>query len=184
MLRAFRHRIDETRSRLLDLDALEATLQRLVADGDLSEQRAGSLRAALPDQIDGSRYVLGHLGAHLAIGAVFAFDAVPLPLGTIARACWVAGSRAVETLRGNRARAKIHSAGVFLIAAIPWVGYAAYLLPLRQRSAEVAFVLANHTWLARTGRTYERFLLQRRAPLRRLGRWLVPAPAPSGGDAA
>lgn len=168
--------IDAAEASLVDADELERTLARLVADGSLDAAAADALRAALPDQIDGSRYVLRHLGAHLAIGVVFAFDLVPLPLGTIARVAWVAGSRVTETIRGRRDRTRVHSAGVMLLAAVPWLGYAAYLLPLRRESAELAFVLANQTWLARTGRSYEQFLVQARRPLARFGRWLVPLP--------
>lgn len=61
--------------------------------------------------------------------------------------------------------------------AIPWFGYGAYLLPLRRRSAELAFVLANHSWLARTGPTYEAFPGGSTRSLRRAGRWLVTLPA-------
>jgi hypothetical protein len=168
--------IDDARSRLVDLDSRAGTLRRLLADGEITEHQVAFLRSTLPAQLDGSRYVLGHLGAHLAIGAVFAFDLVPLPLGTIARVSWVAGSRGVESVRGNRERAKVHSLGVLVIAAVPWVGYAAYLLPLRRESSELAFVLANDSWLNRTGRTYEQFLASTHAPVRRLGRWLVPLP--------
>jgi hypothetical protein len=132
----------EAQSRLVDVEALEKTLQRLVADGDISERDAGFLGIALRSQLDGSRYILSHLGAHLAIGAVFAFDLVPIPLGTI------------------------------------------YLLPLRRQSTELAFILANHTWLSRTGCSYEQFLGQRRSPVRRFARWLVPLPEPREQHAA
>jgi hypothetical protein len=171
-----KHSIDRARGGLIDPAALLQTLERLASDGLIPEERAAVLRAGLPHQIESSRYVLGHLGAHLGIGAVFAFDLVPLPLGTIGRVSWVAGNRVVEQLRGNRARARVHSLGVFLIAAIPFLGYAAYLLPLRRQSRELTFLLANHTWLARTGRTYEEFVAGRSAPVRRAARWLVPSP--------
>ncbi|MGH7341438.1 MAG: hypothetical protein ACREKH_13190, partial [Candidatus Rokuibacteriota bacterium] len=64
---------------------------------------------------------------------------------------------------------------VLLVAAIPFLGYGAYLLPLRRQNAELAFVLANHTWLARTGRTYEQFVAETYRPVRRIARWLVPS---------
>ena len=176
MPRPLRERIAETQSALVDAQRLDATLAQLVEEGVLSPERAAELRGALPEQLEDSRYVLRHLAAHLSIGAIFAFDLVPLPLGTIARVSWVAGSRGVESWRRNRERAQVHSLPVFLIAAIPWFGYAAYLLPLRRQSGELAFVLANQTWLSRTGRSYEQFLGDTRAPIRRLGRWLVPAP--------
>ena len=176
MRERLRAKLDEAEARLADVDALERTLRQLVAEGEISEQHAETLRVAVRSQLESSRYVLRHLGGHLTIGVVFAFDLVPLPLGTIARVSWVAGSRLVETARRNRERARVHSAGVLLVAAIPWLGYSAYLLPLRRRHRELAFVLANHTWLARTGRTYERSLAEARRPVRRFGRWLVPIP--------
>jgi hypothetical protein len=151
-------------------------LDRLVVDGVISEEHARLLHAEFCRQVEGSRYVLAHLGAHFAIGAIFAFDLVPLPLGTIGRVSWVAGNRVFEWARGNRDRARVHSLGVFLIAAIPWLGYAAYLLPLRRQSAELTFVLANHMWLSRKGRTYEQFVAAAPSPIRRLARWLVPVP--------
>ncbi len=175
-----RRRIAATEARLTDARALGRTLEHLVAEGSLAERDAAALRERLPGQLAGARYVLRHLAAHLAIGVIFAFDVVPLPLGTIARVAWVAGNRAAETLRGARARARVHSLGVLLVAAIPWFGYAAYLLPLRRRHADLAFALANHTWLERSGRSYEAFLADARAPVRRLGRWLVPHAAARG----
>ena len=176
MQKSLRHRIEEARSHPTDAEALELTVQRLIADGEISASRAEAIRAVLPSQLSSSRYILKHLGAHGAIGVIFAFDLIPLPLGTIARVVWVAGSRLVESVRRNRSRAEIHSLAVFLIAAIPWLGYAAYLLPLRRQGSELTFILANHTWLNRTGRTYEQFLAHRRSPIRRIGRWLVPRP--------
>jgi hypothetical protein len=180
MLGACRARLQQSLARaragLVDPPALLQTLERLSAEGSISEQRAAALRISLPAQIEGSRYVLGHLGAHLGIAAVFAFDLVPLPLGTLSRVAWVAGNRVAEQLRGNPGRARVHSLPVLLIAAIPLLGYAAYLLPLRTQSGELAFVLANHTWLVRTGRTYEQFVAGSARPVRRVARWLVPVP--------
>jgi hypothetical protein len=175
---SIRQKIEEAQLRVADQAALQSTLDRLVEDGDISSQHAVALSDAVPGQLRTTRYVLGHLGAHIGIGVVFAFDLVPLPLGTIARVSWVAGNRVIETLRGNRKHARVHSLGVFLVAAIPWFGYAAYLLPLRRHSPELAFVLANHTWVGRTGRTYEQFLAEAKFPVNRIGRWLVPRPTP------
>jgi hypothetical protein len=181
---SLRQTIQEAQSGVIDESALQITLDRLVVDGEISAEHSVALRHVIPGQLRTARYVLGHLGAHLGIGVIFAFDLVPLPLGTIARVSWVAGNRLVEVVRGNRTRARIHSIGVLLIAAIPWFGYAAYLLPLRRHSPELAFVLANQTWLGRTGRTYESFLAGSRSPVRRIGRWLVPHLSSDHGHAA
>ena len=130
----------------------------------------------LKEQADESRYVMKNLGVHLSIGVVFAFDVIPLPLGTIARIGWVGMARLVETLRRNSKKARVHSLGVFLIAAIPWFGYAAYLLPLRRDSKELAFVLANDSWKERTGQFYEQFINSRSRLISKFARWLVPIP--------
>ena len=182
MFRGFREKLRSSialaRGRVVDPEALVETLKRLSADSVISEEHATALRSDLPAQIERSQYVLSHLGAHLGIAAVFAFDLIPLPLGTISRVCWVAGNRIVEQLRGNLERARLHSFPVLLIAAIPLLGYSAYLLPLRRQSSELTFLMANHAWLVRTGRTYEQFVASSSRPVQRVARWLVPSPEP------
>ena len=128
---------------ITDPQRLAITIEGLVEDGTVTRSQAEHLRDSLQDQLGESRYILKNLAAHLSIGIVFAFDIVPLPLGTVARVCWVAFGRLIETIRGNSEKAKVHSLGVLLIAAIPWFGYAAYLLPLRRDNKELAFVIAN-----------------------------------------
>ena len=157
-------------------EELLATIDLLLEKGDVTAFQADALRTQFPGQMEGSQYVLKNLGAHLSIGVIFAFDVVPLPLGTIARVAWVAGAKITELLRGNLERARVHSLGVFLIAAVPWFGYAAYLLPLRRDSRELSFLLANHTWLARTGITYEEFIRSKPAIVGRFARRVVPLP--------
>jgi hypothetical protein len=164
------------RGNVVDPEALHRTLEHLSTEGVISAERAAVLRSNLPAQLESSRYVLSHLGAHLGIAAVFAFDLIPLPLGTISRVFWVVGNRTVEQLRGNLERSRVHSLPVLLIAAIPLLGYSAYLLPLRRQSRELAFLLANHAWLVRTGGSYEQFVASSSRPVRRVARWLVPVP--------
>ena len=173
-----RRTIAQARAQLTDSEGLAQTLQRLVDEGNLSPTRADEFQASLPLQLERGAYVLRHLGAHLGIGVIFAFDVVPLPLGTLSRIAWVGGNRLLEEVRGHRDRARVHSLGAFLIAAIPWFGYAAYLLPLRRESPELAFVLANHSWITRSGRSYEQFLAEAGPSVRRFGRFLVPHPEP------
>jgi len=162
--------------RIPALDELEHTVAALVDEGHVSETQAGHLRAILPAQMEDSRYVLKHFGVHLGIGAVFAFDAIPLPLGTLGRVGWVGVAKAGELIRGNRERARVHSLRVFLVAAIPLFGYVAYLVPLRRDHRELAFVLANHTWHKHTGRSYEQFVRARSRLTARTARAMVPLP--------
>ena len=184
MLDRFREKLRSSislgRGQVVDPEALVGTLERLSADGAISQEHAAVLRSELPSQIEKSRYVLSHLGAHLGIAAVFAFDLIPLPLGTISRVLWVAGNRVVEQVRGNLERARLHSLPVLLIAAIPLLGYSAYLLPLRRQSRDLTFLMANHAWLVRTDRTYEQFVASSSRPVRRVARWLVQLPEPRG----
>ena len=162
------------RSALLQHEQLGRTIDRLRDEGQLSPDRARLLREQLPEEISESAYVLRNLGAHLAMGVVFAFDVVPLPLGTIGRVLWVVGNRAYETVRGSPERAAIHSLRVVLVAAIPWIGYGAYLLPLRSESAELTWILAHHISYQLHGMSYEEFLVTKPRAIQKAGSWLVP----------
>lgn len=146
-------------------EKLRATILRLQADGHLTEADAERMQRDLPETLQNSAYVLQHLTAHWAIGAVFAFDIVPFPLGTIARVCWVIASRVVETCRGRWERAAVHSLPVLGIAAIPVAGYFAYVIPLKSRSADAAFLYANHF-------TYTRSNCSLRVYLARKPKWI------------
>jgi len=173
-IQRLRHAINEGGRHLLDREQLGQTIDRLVADGDLPSERAASLRADLDDALPRSQYVLKHLGAHLGIGAVFAFDVIPLPLGTVSRVLWVVGSRIYESLRGTPEQARIHSLGVFLIAAIPLLGYGAYLLPLRRVSEQTAYLYANHVAYTHRGQSLARILASKPRILKRLTHCFVP----------
>lgn len=171
----FRRLFEENLARLVDPVALHETIARLESDGLLSAAAAAELRRRLPETLEQSAYVLRHLAAHLAIGAIFAFDLIPLPLGTIGRVLWVIGNRVYESLRGDRERARVHSLGVLFIAAIPWLGYAAYLLPLRRASDEAAYLHANHLSYTRSGCAVETLLATKPRVVRRMAAWLVPS---------
>ena len=159
---------------LLQRGALERTVDRLGADGLVTAEEALVLRAELPRLLAESRYVLKHLSAHVAIGTIFLLDPTPLPLGTACRVLWVAGSRAWETLRGSSERARVHSFSVFLIAAIPAFGYAAYLLPLRRENETAAFLFANHISYALFDAPTEVLVARSPRPLRGVASRLLP----------
>jgi hypothetical protein len=163
------------RRALLERDSLERTIVRLVDDGLLTGEEGLTLSAELPRLLADSSYVLGHLGAHAAIAGVFLLDVIPLPLGTACRVLWVAGSRGVETWRGAHERARVHSLPVLLVAAIPVVGYAAYLLPLRRQSERAAFLLANHVSYALFDVPAEALVARSPRPLRGITRRVLGA---------
>src|SRR5687768_9073140 len=104
---------------LLRPERLERTIERLHGDGLLGDEQALRLREELEGVLAGSRYVLRHLAAHAAIGAVFLLDPTPLPIGTLSRVGWVAGNRVFESLFGTPERARVHSLAVLLVAALP-----------------------------------------------------------------
>lgn len=171
--RRLRKSIAENRLSLVDEHALLESIALLQRNGELSGEAADALSARIGPIRHRSEYILKHLGAHLGIGAVFAFDVIPLPLGTIARVTWVAGSRVYETFWGTRERARVHSIGVLLIAAIPF-GYWAYLVPLRRRSEAGAYLFANRLAFTYAECSYARLLEQRARWVQGLGRRLVP----------
>jgi hypothetical protein len=121
-----------------------------------------------------SAYVLRHLGSHVAIGVIFAFDLVPLPLGTVGRVLWVAGNRVYESLLGSSERAQVHSLKVLLVAAIPWIGYGAYLMPLRRESPFLTWFFAQHLSYRLYDMSFEEFVAGKPRFIRRAGDWLVP----------
>jgi hypothetical protein len=161
---------------------LERTIARLGDDGLLTQEEAGRLHEELPRVLAESGYVLRHLGAHAAIASVFLFDVVPLPLGTVCRVLWVAGSRVYETLLGSPERARVHSLLVLGIAAIPGLGYAAYLVALRKQSERAAFLFANHMSYSLFGAPSEVLIARSPRTLRGIARRLLPA-RPSAPDA-
>ncbi len=166
-------------------EKLRATIVRLQADGHLSETDAERMQAALPETLKESTYIIRHLTAHWAIGAVFAFDLVPLPLGTIGRVGWVLGNRVVETCLGRWERASVHSLAVLGISAIPVAGYFAYLIPLRSRSADAAFLYANHFTYSRSNCALPTYLDRRPKWIAWIVRKVVASPVgPAAPDAS
>lgn len=165
------------RRELLRTPGFERTLVRLSDDGLLTPEERGRLHAELPRLLAESRYVLRHLSAHAAIASVFLFDVIPLPLGTVCRVLWVAGSRLFESLFGSPERARVHSLAVLGIAAIPGLGYAAYLLPLRRHDEDAAFLFANHMSYTLFGAPTEALIARSPGPLRGFARRLLPRKA-------
>ena len=79
----------------------------------------------------------------MSIGAVFAFDIIPLPMGTISRVLWVMGNRIYIEFKRDKEKRGIHSFPVLLVSLIPFVGYFAYTLPLKKYNEDVAYIYAN-----------------------------------------
>jgi len=124
-------------------EEIELCIDRLIMDDCLSPERGSLIKENLSITIHQSKYILFNLGAHMSIGAIFAFDIIPLPMGTISRVLWVIGNRTFIEIKRDREKRKIHSLPVFLVSVIPWLGYFAYTIPLKKYNEDVAYVLAN-----------------------------------------
>ncbi|HET6424582.1 MAG TPA: hypothetical protein VFG20_12915 [Planctomycetaceae bacterium] len=156
--------------------ALRASIHRLHAEGYLTDTEAAQWEAGLPETMRQSAYVVRHLTAHWSFGAIFAFDIIPLPLGTISRVCWTVSWRVIEMCRGRWDHATVHSLPVMAVAAIPVAGYLAYLIPLRSRSAEAVFLYANHFTYARYQCAWPVFLECRSKWIANILGTIVPTP--------
>ncbi len=146
------------REKLMDKELLEETINKLVGEGYLLEERSLVIKNSLPEKIKQSEYVLGNLAVHAFCGAIFAFDIIPLPLGSISRGSWVAVNRAYYQIRRNKEKKEIHSGKVFLFSLVPWVGSLAYTIPLKQISEDLCYVYANHITYLRKNKSLEAYL--------------------------
>lgn len=155
-------------------DKLRATIARLLAEGHLTETEAARMERELPATLQNSGYIVRHLTVHWAMAAIFAVDFIPF-LGTISRVVWVVGNRTVETVRGRWDHAAVHSLPVLGIAAIPWVGYFAYLIPLRARSPDIAFLYANHFTYSRSNCALSEYLERRPKWMATIVRKVIPS---------
>lgn len=162
----------------IDESQLAATIERLTAEGELTVDEAERLRQALPELMRQSAYILRHLAAHLTIGAIFAFDVFPIPLGSLSRGAWVIASRMYEEVRRDRERARVHSLVVLGIALVPFVGYFAYIQPLRAAHADSAFLYANHISYRRTGKSLRNAMARHPCWIQRLVHWTTAANRP------
>jgi len=139
-------------------EKVRLTIDRLVAENYLSREKGDATKETLPEAIKKSEYILFNLAVHMACGAVFAFDLIPLPMGTISRDLWVIGNRFYYELRRDVEKKRVHSLPVLGISTIPWLGYFAYLLPLKKTSEDLTYVYANHVTYARKDVSLEKYL--------------------------
>jgi len=129
---------------LTDREKLFTTIDRLAAEGYLPIQRGELLKSNYNQTLRPSTYILFNLGVHLSLGAIFAFDIVPLPMGTISRVVWVLCNRIFFEIKCDREKREVHSLPVLFVSMIPWVGYFAYTIPLRKTNEDGAYLFTNH----------------------------------------
>ena len=159
---------------LLSNAALSQSVERMRNEEILTLAEQRDIVEHIPADLQDARYILKHLGAHLAIGGFRAATMIPLPIGTIGRPLWVLSWRITETLKGNSARASVHSLPVFLFALLPFLGYSAYLIALRKSNERFAFIMANHLCYARRDMNAADFYQGRSI----VGRWLMRVVVP------
>ncbi len=159
----------------LSIDALSRSVERMRAEALISHEEQQVITGQLTTDLEDARYILKHLGAHLAIGGFRYATMIPLPVGTLGRPSWVLAWRVIETVKGNRDRASVHSLQVLLFALLPFLGYSAYLIALRKHNERFAYIIANHLCYARRNMNAVEFYAERSALGRRLMRVVVPA---------
>ena len=170
-----RDKIADFRHLFADRDRIESTVSRLVDEKLIPPDKGDFLKRNLSDTIGKSRYILLNLGAHMTIGAIFSFDIIPLPMGTISRVLWVLGNRIHSEVKRDSEKRKVHSVSVLIVSAVPWIGYFAYTLPLKRVNEDAAYLYANHITYARKNVSLVRYIDGKPAIIRKvLERLFIP----------
>ena len=118
------------------------TLDALQAEGHLSAQEVKDLETRIPTQIHALTYLVANMGGHLTVSiSRYAIFPVPIPgVGGLLRFSWTVTNRAYFVFRGNREKAKYHSAPVMIFTLIPFVGLLAYLYEVKRLDPRLAYV--------------------------------------------
>lgn len=123
---------------------LQQTSARMLSDGRITAAEEAHINSNLAAWASDSKYILFNLGAHISIGLV-RFTAIPIPfMGSILRVLWVIANRLYCDIRWDMRRKKIHSLAVFAFAAIPFLGYFAYTVPLKEKSEYLTYLYIQH----------------------------------------
>ena len=127
------------------LPSLEETLLRLHKDGRIGDDKKIYIDSHLGEWVKDSKYILMNLGVHIGVGFVrFTAMPLPLPIGSTLRPLWVIGNRIYCNLRWDMHKKRIHSLAVLFFSMIPFLGYLAYTLPLRNKSEYLTYLYAQH----------------------------------------
>ena len=152
------------------MPSLRETLAKMAAEGRIDRAKEEYINSRLEEWVEDSRYVLLNLGIHISIGLVrFTAIPIPLPIGSILRALWVAANRIYYTIRRDAHRSRVHSTVVFLFAAVPFLGYFAYTIPLKERSEYLTYLYAEHVSYSLYNKTLEEKLENAPGFIKRIG---------------
>ncbi len=155
-------------------ESLCQTIERLSIEDIISNDEKEKAIGAIQSDKQGAQYILKHLSVHLSIGGFRVVTMIPIPFGSILRPLWVLLWRVIETLKGNKARAEIHSFRIFAFSIIPLAGYASYLMALRKSSERFSFIVANHLCYAMKNTNVIDFQKDKSAIKKRLITMIVP----------
>jgi len=157
--------------------SLRETAARMRKEGRINKERELHINSHLEEWVTDSKYILLNLGVHMGMGLVrFTAIPLPLPIGSILRVLWVMGNRMYCNLRWDMHKKRIHSLAVLFFAAIPFLGYFAYTIPLRNKSEYLTYLYAQHISYMLYNDTLESNLEKTPKFIRRIGyALLVPA---------
>lgn len=147
--------ISEVVRELKDTDSLLKTVERLQREGYILEHMADNISLNISGGVSKSEYILFNFGAHLVLGSV----PVPIPgLGILLRDLWTIGNKCYYKIKRNKEKEKIHSWKVFGVATIPYLGFLAYTIPLKEKSEYLGYVYAEHICFIKKNKSLEEVL--------------------------
>ena len=157
--------------------SLQETIGRLALEGKISKEREAYINSHIEEWVSDSRYILINLGVHIGMAFVrFTAIPLPLPIGSTLRVLWVMGNRMYCNIRWDMHRKRIHSLTILFFAAIPFLGYFAYTIPLRRKSEYLTYLYAQHISYKLYDKTVEDKLKKAPRFIRRIGyALLVPS---------
>lgn len=127
------------------LPSLQKTVERMVSDGRIDKDRAEHIESNLEEWVSDSKYILLNLSVHIGMGFVrFMAIPLPLPVGSTLRVLWVIANRIYCDIKWDMRKKRIHSLLVLFFAAIPFLGYFAYTIPLKNKSEYLTYLYAQH----------------------------------------
>ena len=142
------------------LESIQKTIERMLSENHIDVLQKDYLKENIEIQFEDVRYILKNLSAHVFIGIVFAFDLIPLPLGTISRVIWVIINRLnYSIINYDPQKLKVHNLKVLFFSAIPWVGYFSYLLPIIQIDKTMLKLYTNHICYQLKNKSYTAYMM-------------------------
>ncbi len=157
--------------------SLRETASRMEREGRIDKEKEEFIKSHLDEWVEDSKYILFNLSVHIGLGFVrFTELPIRLPICSTLRTIWVMGCRMYCNIRWDMHRKKIHSIPVLLFAAIPFLGYFAYTIPLKRKSEYLSYLYAQHISYMLYNKTLEDKLIKAPKFIKRIAyKILVPA---------